>query len=83
VQRFPDGHDEHVRVGSSFSATGIPEHPNSLCRFFLIKSVFECLDENMLTRVCDLKLGSKTLLLFASASTSIAMFAFKVAHIQV
>jgi hypothetical protein len=61
----------------------MPEHPATLCRYYLIGSVFECLDEETISRVCDLKPGRTTLVLFASASTSVAMFAYKVAHIQV
>ncbi len=85
MQRFADGHDEHVRAIrlTSVFCDRNSRTPQLLCRYFLINSVFECIDDNLLTRVCDLKLGKTTLLLFASATTSVAMFAFKIAHIQV
>ena len=72
-----------VRFGSLQYCDRNSRTPQLLCRYFLINSVFECIDDNLLTRVCDLKLGKTTLLLFASATTSVAMFAFKIAHIQV
>jgi len=50
---------------------------------FLVKTIFECLEEDDSVRTCDLKPSQTTIILIGSAITSAASLAYKLAHVEV
>jgi hypothetical protein len=51
--------------------------------YFLVKTIFECLEEDNSVRTCDLKPSQTTIILIGSAITSAASLAYKLAHVEV
>jgi hypothetical protein len=54
----------------------------TMSTYFLVGSIFECLDNDLSVRTCDLQPNRSTLILIASAMSSWAMLGFKYAHAE-